>query len=522
MPVGNDPGLAERLLAQAATPNPLGALVERSAAAWPSAIAFELELDDGTTRSLDFGTLHIRVATAAAELRRRGVRAADAVLLSGANDLNFVVSWLAIVHIGAIVVPLPIVSAAAEVAARALATHARLLLHDRERSETASTARDLGDHLDLLSLDELAAADSATATGEGPPASAEAVGADAPAMILFTSGTTGTPRGAIISHRTLALHTTLLACELIGLGADDRILGVLPLTHSYGARMVLLATLVSGARTLLVPRFDAARTLEQMIRHRTTWIPAVPTMFAAWGSLAKGRRPKLRWCLSAGAPLADEILHRAEARLDTTIRQAYGMTEATLATLDAPPQCRTIGSVGRVVPGVEVKLINTEGLEVPPGQRGEILIRGHNLMSGYLDDTQASQDALQDGWMHSGDVGCLAADGLLCVVDRIKDMIIRGGNNVYPSEVEAVLAEHPGVREAAVVGRPDPWYGEEIVAFLVPTNPADPPDPGDLERFCRSRLARTKVPREWHIVEAFPLGPSRKILKRELRARLDS
>ena len=499
--------------ALAAGPNPLTALVERAATLWPRAVAFS---DDSPAATrLDFAGLERAVARISGALTRRGVGRGDAVLLAAGNDLRFVASWLGSVRAGAVVVPVPIVSAAVEVAQRAGLTRARILLHDEARATLAcEAARIAGTALATLSLAELAA-DAA-----GPLGSPAPVGADAPAMILFTSGTTGTPRGAVISHRTLALHTSLLAHAVIGLDPADRILGVLPLSHSYGARMVMLATLVAGASTLLVARFDGAATLAQMIAHGTTWVPAVPTMFTAWGALPEGPRPPLRWCLSAGSPLADETLRRAEARLATTIRQAYGMTEATLATLDAPPEPRTIGAVGRVVPGIEIAIVDASGHAVAPGEPGEVLIRGHNLMSGYLDDATATGEALRDGWMHSGDIGSVDANGLLRVVDRIKDMIIRGGNNVYPSEVEAVLATHPALREVAVVGRPDPYYGEEIVAFVVPADPTSPPDPAELASFARARLARTKVPREWHLVDAFPLGPSRKVLKRELRARL--
>ena len=499
--------------ALAAGQNPLAALVERAAALWPQTVAFTD--DSPAAPRLDFAGLARAVATVAGALARRGIAPGDAVLLAAGNDLRFVASWLGIVRTGAVVVPLPIVSAAVEIAQRAELTRARLLLHDEARAAVAcEAARLAGAALATLSLAEI------DANAAGALESPAPVDADAPAMILFTSGTTGTPRGAVISHRTLVLHTSLLARTVIGLGPADRILGVLPLSHSYGARMVMLATLVAGASTLLVARFDAPATLAQMVADGTTWVPAVPTMFAAWGALPAGPRPPLRWCLSAGSPLADETLRRAAARLGTTIRQAYGMTEATLATLDAPPHPRTIGTVGRVVPGIEITIVDALGNAVAAGEPGEVLIRGHNLMSGYLDDPAATREALRCGWMHSGDIGSLDASGLVRVVDRIKDMIIRGGNNVYPAEVEAVLATHPALREVAVVGRPDPYYGEEIVAFVVPADPAAPPDPAELATFARARLGRSKVPREWHLVDAFPLGPSRKVLKRELRARL--
>jgi long-chain acyl-CoA synthetase len=306
----------------------------------------------------------------------------------------------------------------------------------------------------------------------------------------------------------------------VRLGPEERVLGVLPLAHSYGCRMVMLASLRAGCRAVLLPRFDAAASLDAMREEGITWVPAVPTMLAAWGALPEGPRPtRLRWCLAAGSPLADEIARRAEERLGCEVRQAYGMTEATISTMNAPPDTRVLGSVGRPAPGIEVRIADDADRELAIGESGQVLIRGHNLMSGYLDDPEATAEALRGGWMHTGDVGRIDADGRLFVVDRLKDMIIRGGNNVYPSEVEAALASHPGVREVAVVGRPDPYLGEEVVAVVVPSS--DPPPRAEaLRDWAAARVAATKVPREVAIVDALPLGPSRKVLKRLLREQI--
>ena len=215
----------------------------------------------------------------------------------------------------------------------------------------------------------------------------------------------------------------------------------------------------------LPPRFDAAGSLTIAAEEDVTFIPAVPTMFARWGLLPVGsRRPEhLRLALAAGAPLADEVVHRAEARLGTEIRQAYGMTEATLATINAPPDSRILGSVGRAAPDSAIRIVDETDTEQPAGTRGQILIRGGGVMQGYLDDEAATAEALHGGWMHTGDIGWLDELGRLFVVDRIKDMIIRGGNNIYPAEIEAVLNEPAWVASVAVVGRPHPVHGEEIV-----------------------------------------------------------
>jgi long-chain acyl-CoA synthetase len=284
--------------------------------------------------------------------------------------------------------------------------------------------------------------------------------------------------------------------------------------------MVMLASFFAGARCVLAPRFEAGRSLALMEEHAVSWLPAVPTMFAAWGNEPPGPGlPSLRWCLSAGAPLPDEIALRAERRLGVEVRQGYGMTEATFCTVNAPPDARALGSVGKPVAGIELRVVDEHGREVSDGNTGEVVVRGHNLMSRYLHDPEATAAARADGFFHSGDVGRLDEQGRLYIVDRIKDLIIRGGFNVYPSEVEAALAAHPEVREVAVIGRPDAYYGEEVVAVIV-RRAGSALDAATLVQWARPRIGATKLPREVAFVDALPLGPSGKVLKRELREAL--
>jgi long-chain acyl-CoA synthetase len=213
--------------------------------------------------------------------------------------------------------------------------------------------------------------------------------------------------------------------------------------------------------------------------------------------------------LSAGAPLPDALCRRAEARLGCVVRQGYGLTEASFSTIDAPPSPRAVGCVGRPVAGVQLRIASD----------GEIQVRGPHVMLGYVDDEDATTAAFADGWLRTGDVGRLDDDGRLWIVDRAKDLIIRGGNNVYPSEVEAALAAHPAVAEVAVVGRPDDYFGEEVVAIVV-TRAGAATTAEELAAFAHVRVAATKVPREYVFVASLPLGPSNKVLKRELRRQL--
>jgi long-chain acyl-CoA synthetase len=451
-------------------------------------------VDDAGGRC-SFVELEARAWRAAAGLAARGVVAGDRVALMAPSSIDFVVGWLGVTLAGAAVVPIPTVSAPPEVTHRMEHARCRLLL----------------DEPTLLAL------------ADAPATTAPAPRDDALAMILYTSGTTGTAKAASFTHRSLVTHTANVA-RTVGFGDGDVILGTLPLTHSFGLRMVMLLGLHTGARVVLQRRFDAARALTLADAEGVTWWPAVPTMLAA-ACATDGPRPRaLRWVLSAGAPLPDALCRRAEERLGCDVRQGYGLTEASFSTIDAPPAARALGSVGRPVDGVALRILD-----------GEVQVRGPHVMAGYLDDDDATAAAFADGWLRTGDVGRLDDEGRLTIVDRTKDLIIRGGNNVYPSEVEAALAAHPAVADVTVIGRPDDYYGEEVVAIVVARDGqrGDERAAGQvaevaelaelaaqLTAFARTRIAATKVPREWAFVDALPLGPSGKVLKRALRQRL--
>lgn len=326
------------------------------------------------------------------------------------------------------------------------------------------------------------------------------------ALLLGTSGTTGEPRAVAIEAGGLAAHALALV-EATGLSADDRVLAALPLAHSYGCRMALIVPLLAGAEVLLLPRFSA-RGVAAML-DRVTWMPVVPTMLSALvatsgpteGSPSGLRGPSsLKWVLSAGAPLPEALRVAAEARLGCTVREGYGLTEASFSTIDGPRDAASPGTVGRPVGGVEVRIV-----------AGEVQLRGPNVMQGYLDDVAATEAAFTaDGWLRTGDVGELVG-GRLRIVDRIKDIILRGGQTIYPGEVEAALAAHPAVVAVAVVGRAHAHLGEEVVAHVVLRAPID------LAPWARERLSAYKVPAAFVVHEALPLGPSGKVLKRALR-----
>ena len=470
----------------------VGTLLVEAAQRWPQRRAL---IDSGKNNtSITYRALHEAARSASAHLAQKGIRPGERVALVGENSIDFVTSWFAILYAGATVVPLPILSAPREIEFRINHSACRTLIFDAPRSELARGGRHRRPTLPMAELVEARPLTDHTLPTVDP---------EDTAMILYTSGTTGHPKGARISHRTLGAHAAGIGEHALRLTEHDRVLGVLPLTHSYGLRMVVLASLFAGCPAILVPRFDAAASLELARQENVSWIPAVPTMFSAWGALdTVAPLPALRWCLSAGSPLPDEILRRAEDRLGATIRQGYGMTEATFSTINAPPDKRVLGSVGRPASGVEIRITADDDTELSPGSIGEV-----------------TRETMGNGWLHTGDLGRVDESGRLHIIDRLKDMIIRGGNNVYPSELEAILCEHPDILEVAVVGKPDAHYGEEIVALLV-ARPGRDPDRQELHAWAKERIARNKLPRFWAFLETMPLGPSRKILKRELRERI--
>lgn len=459
-----------------------------------------------------YAELDQRAQRIADDLKGRGIGPGDAVALCIGTGIDFIYTYFGVLYVGATAVPLPILSAPPEIEYRVKHAQCRALLFDRGRSELINSTQ-LGSTV-AVALEQIAEA--------GPRTTPCARDAADTAMLLYTSGTTGAAKGAAISHGALLTHTAVLAYHALQLTPEDRILGILPLTHSYGCRMVMLASFYAGAACVLLPRFDPAVAMEVMVRDKISWLPAVPTMFTAMANLPESTPvPALRWAMCAGAPLPDDTARRAEARLGCEVRQGFGMTEATIATLNSPPDARVLGSVGKAVWGVELHIKRADGELAEPGEHGELWIRGHNTMSQYLLDPAATAEAKRDGFIRSGDLGYLDPSGRLFIVDRIKDLIIRGGNNVYPSEVENALAEHAAIRAVAVVGRRDDYYGEEIVA-VIERKAGVPLTASEVAQWARARVARTKVPREVVFVESLPLGPSGKILKRSLRLDIEN
>jgi long-chain acyl-CoA synthetase len=345
--------------------------------------------------------------------------------------------------------------------------------------------------------------------------------ADDTAVLLYTSGTTGKPKGAELTHFQLYMNCTV-AGELFEFREDDIGLAVLPLFHVFGLSSVLNVTTRYGGTMVLVPRFEMEPVLDAIEKHGCTIFSGVPTMyFALLNADTSGRDlASLRVGVSGGAPIPGEVIRAFEEKFpNCVILEGYGLSEsASTTTFNINAEQRKVMSIGKPIWGVEVRVVDESDKELPTGEEhvGEIVIRGHNIMKGYYKKPDETAEAFKNGWFHTGDLGYRDEDGYLFIVDRKKDLIIRGGYNVYPREIEEVLYAHESVSEAAVIGKPDDKLGEEVVAIVALREGADVP-PDELKAYCKERLAAYKYPREIRIVDELPKGPTGKILKKELR-----
>ena len=343
------------------------------------------------------------------------------------------------------------------------------------------------------------------------------------AVIVYTSGTTGKPKGAELTHSNL-LQNTILSADLYNCNKDDTILIVLPLFHIFAMTVLMLSAMYKGATSILLPRFDPNSVLNLLDKHKITVFAGVPTMYWGLNNYLDANnfdisniKSNLKMCLSGGASLPVTVLEKFEELFETEILEGFGMSEGSpVVTFNQLDVGRRPGSVGTPVWGVKVKLVDTDGNEVAQGEKGELLYKGHNVMKGYYNNPEATAKTIQNGWLYSGDIAIKDKDGFYFIVDRTKDMIIRGGLNVYPREVESVMMQHPDVSMAAVIGIPDEEMGEEVKAFVVLKENTSATEE-ELRQFTKDNIAAYKYPRVIEIIKALPTSATRKILKKELR-----
>jgi long-chain acyl-CoA synthetase len=490
-----------------------------------------LALVEGDQR-ITFADLWRQARTQAAALIRLGVRPGDRVALMCPNTAEFPRAYYAILAAGAVVVPVHLLLTAEEAEQVLSDSGARLLLcHARFSEVGAEAARGAGARMFTIGprsstpgsdgrLEDLAETTS-------PVAAFASRGPEDPAVVFYTSGTTGIPKGAVLSHLNLVMNATVNAFDANDVRPDDVALGALPLFHTFGQTVSMNSTWRVGATLVLQPRFDAAAAIDLMVAEGVNTFHGVPTMYIGLIEAARtaARLPRLKLCVSGGASLPVPVLERFNETFGTQVYEGYGLSETSpTAAVNQPVFGTRAGTVGHALWGVDVEIADrdvTERIEpLPAGTLGEIVIRGHNVFTGYLGNPEATAAALTDGWFRTGDLGTKDDDGFITIVDRTKDLIIRGGFNVYPREVEEALLRHPGIAEAAVIGVPDPVRGEEVCAVLVRDPVAVPaPTADEVIAYAKEHLAKHKYPRRVEFVDVLPLGPSHKVLKRELRER---
>ncbi len=473
----------------------------------------QIALIDGDDR-IDFGTLRGRVAAMQVDLAERGVGVDSPVALATGNDSAFVVSTLAILGLGGIVMPLNPGSPTSELARKlAVADPTMLLVGHAGRLHLGDPAVGTPT-VDLIEMSAHAAA--AQASGEAPSAPVIIDRPDdAPAFYMATSGVSGAAKVAVLSHHNLSwIHEALHRVEP-PLTPDNVTLGVLPFTHIFGLNVVLLASLEAGAAIVLQQRFDAEESLRLVREHGVTMLTGAPPMWQRWldADVPDDALASVQFAASGAAALPIGLFEGVKRRFGVEIAQGYGLTETSpVVTLGRGVPVRPT-SVGRVLPGVDVALVDDSGTPVDVGDEGEIVVRSPGVFLGYLDDQETTDSVLsEDGWLWTGDVGIFDDDGYLYLVDRIKDIVIVSGFNVYPAEVENVLMQHPGVSGAIVTGTADEVTGETVVAHIAGTATRE-----ELERHCDEQLSRYKRPTDYHFLDELPIAPNGKAIRRELR-----
>jgi long-chain acyl-CoA synthetase len=465
---------------------------------------------------LTYADLDDRSARLATLLLEKGFEPGERVGVMLPNVPEFPIAYYGVLRAGGVVVPMNVLLKRREIAFYLEDSGAKLLLAWHGfAGEACDGAADAGAR--PIEVEPTSFASTLDAL-EPAPGMVEADEQDT-AVILYTSGTTGKPKGAELTHANLDRNAEVSSRTTCEIGEGDVVLGALPLFHSFGQTVGMNASLRVGACLTLVPKFDPGEALETMQRDGVTHFYGVPTMYGALLHHPDRERfdtSKLRNCITGGASMPVEVLHGFEKAFGAVVLEGYGLSETSpVACSNHPDRERKAGSIGTPIEGVEMRLLDEDDNPVTRGEIGEIAIRGHNIMKGYWQRPDATEEAMRGGWFHSGDMARVDEDGYFYIVDRKKDLIIRGGYNVYPREVEEVLYEHPKIREAAVVGVPHDEWGEEIGAAVV-LHDGEELAPEEVSAYVKERIAAYKYPRLVWFVDALPKGPTGKILKREI------
>lgn len=503
-------------------PSNLGQLLEQRMRAAPGK-QFLISEADG--RRFTYTEFDAAVNRASRLLVRHGIGKGDAVSLLMPNSAEYVIAYFACWKLGAIAGPVNSLLKAHEIEFVISDSEAKALLIHSDFLPIVETIRNgLATLQAVIQFDDEAAATSQFSTHSDDltlsDSTLSGVNLDSEAIIIYTSGTTGKPKGCLLTHGNLIANARQIS-QWLGFTKDDRLLSVMPLFHMNAVSVTTMAALYAGGSTVVTPKFSASRFWQIVSDFHVTSFGSVATMLSMLLSTYPEGVPKglktdqLRFAMCGSAPVPAEVLKRFEETFNCLVIEGYGLSESTCrSTFNPPDERRRAGSCGLAI-GNEMKVVNEDDREVANGELGEIVLRGENILKGYYKNEEATATAFRGGWFHTGDIGYRDADGFFYIVDRKSDMIIRGGENIYPREIDEVLYQHPAVAAAATIGVPDSLYGEEVAAFIVLRDGVDLGE-DEIISYCKEQLADYKCPKTVRFVDEIPKGPTGKLLKREL------
>jgi len=454
----------------------------------------------------------------AALLREKGIQKGDVVSLLMPNSAEYVIAYFACWKLGAVAGPVNSLLKSQELTYIISNSEAKALLVSSEFLPMVEPLLDKWPSLSAVVLfDNEADATKDISTGN---LQIPGIAADDEAIIIYTSGTTGKPKGCLLTHQNVIANAKQIS-DWLGFGVADRLLTVMPLFHMNAVSVTTMAALYAGGSTVVSPRFSASRFWQIISDYQITSFGSVATMLSMLlttypdGIPAGLNTAQLRFAMCGSAPVPAETIRRFEDAFHCLVIEGYGLSESTCrSTFNPPDERRRAGSCGLPI-GNEMRVVDEDDQDVPDGELGEILLRGENILKGYYKNPEATDRAFRNGWFHTGDIGYRDADGFYFIVDRKSDMIIRGGENIYPREIDEVLYQHPDISAAAAVGVPDDLYGEEVAGFVVLKDGSEVTAQEVIE-FCKARLADYKCPKTIRFVKEIPKGPTGKLLKREL------
>ncbi len=485
-------------------------------------ISFFQEAD---SRRFTYAEFAAAVDRAARLLTAKGVGKGDVVSLLMPNGVEYIVAYFACWQIGALAGPVNSLLKEQEISFVLSDSETKTLLVHSDFLPTIDSIRsELPGLREVVPFDDEAAAgkefkDDVNTANLG----LSDINRDSDAIIIYTSGTTGKPKGCLLTHGNLIANARQIS-EWLGFTKDDRLLTIMPLFHMNAVSVTTMSALYAGGSTVVSPKFSASRFWKIISDYEITSFGSVATMLSMLLTTYPEGVPKdlqteqLRFAMCGSAPVPAEVMKRFEKTFNCLVIEGYGLSESTCrSTFNPPDQERRPGSCGKPI-GNEMRVVDEEDREVTDGELGEIVLRGENILKGYYRNPEATATAFRNGWFHTGDIGYRDKDGFFYIVDRKSDMIIRGGENIYPREIDEVLYQHPSVASAAAVGVPDQLYGEEVAAFIVLREGREATEE-EIIAFCRARLADYKCPKTVRFVSEIPKGPTGKLLKRELVSR---